>query len=210
MPSFWTDQFDVRLQSFGALELVDDVRLLDGDLDGEFVAGYLRDGVLVGVVGVGKMSVLMSYRAELAARRSRQQTALTSWALVACAGSSEAAGLGVADFGVGEGAAGDAAPDGSGGGLIASATSERIAAMSGSWGSITLVVNGRLRTPAFLTFWASSTQAARSLSGMPVVMLFLAAAAICGKARATRAGSAWLDDRADHAALPAHPVVVVG
>ncbi len=68
MPSFWTDQFDVRLQSFGVLSLADEVRLLDGEVDGEFVVGYLRDGALVGVVGAGMMATLMTYRAKIAAR----------------------------------------------------------------------------------------------------------------------------------------------
>lgn len=67
VPSFWSDQFDVHLQSFGSLDGVDEVRLLEGDLDGEFVAGYLRDGVLVGVAGVGLMTSLLGYRKQLAA-----------------------------------------------------------------------------------------------------------------------------------------------
>lgn len=66
VPSFWSDQYGLRLQSFGALGIADTVTLLEGDLDDEFVAGYTRDGVLVGVVGIGLMSSLMKYRGEIA------------------------------------------------------------------------------------------------------------------------------------------------
>ncbi|MGW2813760.1 NAD(P)/FAD-dependent oxidoreductase [Streptomyces sp. NPDC001415] len=54
LPSFWSDQYDFRLQSFGSPELGrDDVRLLDGAVDGDVLVGYHRDGRLVGVVGLG-------------------------------------------------------------------------------------------------------------------------------------------------------------
>ncbi|MFD9635088.1 NAD(P)/FAD-dependent oxidoreductase [Streptomyces violascens] len=54
LPSFWSDQYDFRLQSFGSPELGhDDVRLLDGEADGDMLVGYHRDGRLVGVVGLG-------------------------------------------------------------------------------------------------------------------------------------------------------------
>jgi len=71
MPSFWSDQYGQRLQSFGSLGIadadVDAVRLLDGDLDGDFVAGYHRGGQLVGVVGIGLMPRLLALRGELLA-----------------------------------------------------------------------------------------------------------------------------------------------
>ena len=74
MPSFWSDQFEVRLQSFGAPDLGEQVRVLEGDLDGDFVAGYLRGGHLVGVAGVG----YMPQTARAAHRdRGRRHTALT-------------------------------------------------------------------------------------------------------------------------------------
>ena len=65
MPSFWTDQYGLRVQSFGALGIADSVTVLEGDLDDEFVAGYERDGVLVGVLGIGLMSSLMKLRGEI-------------------------------------------------------------------------------------------------------------------------------------------------
>ncbi len=68
VPSFWSDQYGHRLQSFGSLGIADEIRLLEGDLDGDFVAGYFRDATLVGVVGINCMPALMSHRTALAAR----------------------------------------------------------------------------------------------------------------------------------------------
>ncbi|MFG3292165.1 NAD(P)/FAD-dependent oxidoreductase [Streptomyces sp. NPDC048179] len=69
LPTFWSDQHDFRLQSFGAPGLgQDDVRILDGDPDGDVLVGYHRDGRLVGVVALGGQAVAASaarYRAEL-------------------------------------------------------------------------------------------------------------------------------------------------
>ncbi|TDC92537.1 NAD(P)/FAD-dependent oxidoreductase [Actinomadura sp. 7K507] len=53
LPFFWSDQYDMRLQSFGAPGLgCDDIRVLEGGLGGEAVLGYHRGG-LVGVVMLG-------------------------------------------------------------------------------------------------------------------------------------------------------------
>lgn len=69
LPTFWSDQHDFRLQSFGAPGLgQDDVRILDGDPDGDVLVGYHRDGRLVGVVALGGQAAAASaarYRAEL-------------------------------------------------------------------------------------------------------------------------------------------------
>ena len=69
MPSFWSDQYGQRLQSFGSLGVADPdaVEILDGDLDGDFVAGYHRAGRMVGVAGIGLMPRLLALRAELLA-----------------------------------------------------------------------------------------------------------------------------------------------
>ncbi|MEV5987488.1 FAD-dependent oxidoreductase [Streptomyces sp. NPDC052051] len=54
LPTFWSDQHEFRLQSFGAPALgKDDVRVLDGDPDTDVVVGYHRDGRLIGVVALG-------------------------------------------------------------------------------------------------------------------------------------------------------------
>ena len=64
LPSFWSDQYEVRLQSYGvpALADPDGVALLEGDLTGECVVGYQRDGQLVGVVGIGMLPRVNAYR----------------------------------------------------------------------------------------------------------------------------------------------------
>ena len=70
MPAFWSDQYEMRLQSFGLPGLGgDDIRLLEGELTGECVVGYHRDGVLVGVVFLGLATRFMHYRGLIAARQ---------------------------------------------------------------------------------------------------------------------------------------------
>jgi 3-phenylpropionate/trans-cinnamate dioxygenase ferredoxin reductase component len=53
LPSFWSDQYELRMQSFGSLGIADRVELLDGDLDGEAVIGYHRGDRLVGALLLG-------------------------------------------------------------------------------------------------------------------------------------------------------------
>ncbi|MEH0626688.1 NAD(P)/FAD-dependent oxidoreductase [Streptomyces stelliscabiei] len=69
LPTFWSDQHDFRLQSFGAPVLGrDDVRVLEGDPAGDVLAGYHHGGRLVGVValgGPGIVSAAARHRAEL-------------------------------------------------------------------------------------------------------------------------------------------------
>ncbi|POX50113.1 NAD(P)/FAD-dependent oxidoreductase [Streptomyces sp. Ru72] len=69
LPTFWSDQHDFRLQSFGAPVLgKDDVRILDGDPDGDVLVGYHTGGRLVGVVALGGQAAAMGaarYRAQL-------------------------------------------------------------------------------------------------------------------------------------------------
>ena len=66
LPSFWSDQHDLRLQSYGAVALGDDVRVLEGDLHDEVAVGYHRDGRLTGVVLVGLGHRHPHYRALVA------------------------------------------------------------------------------------------------------------------------------------------------
>ncbi|MDF3141308.1 MULTISPECIES: FAD/NAD(P)-binding oxidoreductase [unclassified Streptomyces] len=69
LPTFWSDQHDFRLQSFGAPALgLDDVRVLDGDPSGDVLVGYHTGGLLVGVVALGGQAAAMGaarYRAQL-------------------------------------------------------------------------------------------------------------------------------------------------
>ena len=67
VPSFWSDQYDLRIQSFGAVGLgSEDVRILEGDLGGEVAMGYHRDGALVGVVLIGFGGRQLAYRNRIA------------------------------------------------------------------------------------------------------------------------------------------------
>jgi 3-phenylpropionate/trans-cinnamate dioxygenase ferredoxin reductase component len=66
VPSFWSDQGPIRIQSFGSPGLgADDVRILEGDLDGDVAVGYHRDGELVGVALLGLPGRYMHYRREI-------------------------------------------------------------------------------------------------------------------------------------------------
>jgi NADPH-dependent 2,4-dienoyl-CoA reductase/sulfur reductase-like enzyme len=66
LPTFWSDQYDLRIQSFGMPVLGrDDVRLLEGDLQGEAAVGFHRDGVLVGIVLLGMARRMLHYRTQL-------------------------------------------------------------------------------------------------------------------------------------------------
>jgi 3-phenylpropionate/trans-cinnamate dioxygenase ferredoxin reductase component len=66
VPTFWSDQYDLRIQSFGVTGLPD-VRVLEGDLDGEVAVGYHHDGLLAGVVLIGLGDRYLHYRAQIAA-----------------------------------------------------------------------------------------------------------------------------------------------
>jgi len=62
IPSFWSDQFDMHILAFGLLALADEARLIEGDINDDFVFGYYREGKMVGVAGVGMRSVVQGYR----------------------------------------------------------------------------------------------------------------------------------------------------
>ncbi len=66
MPSFWSNQFDLKLQAYGLPGLADEVTILEGDLAGDVAIGYLRAGTLVGVVGLGLKAALLPYRQQIA------------------------------------------------------------------------------------------------------------------------------------------------
>jgi NADPH-dependent 2,4-dienoyl-CoA reductase/sulfur reductase-like enzyme len=72
LPSFWSDQYDVRLQSFGmpGLADADGVRLLAGRLDDECIVGYHRGDDLMAVIGVGMLREVTGYRDRIGIDRS--------------------------------------------------------------------------------------------------------------------------------------------
>lgn len=62
IPSFWSDQFEVSLLSYGLLDQADQAVLLEGEVGGNCLYGYYRDGSMIGVCGIGMRSKVMSYR----------------------------------------------------------------------------------------------------------------------------------------------------
>ena len=65
LPSFWSDQFDMHIFGLGMSYLADASKLVHGDSSGDCVFEFTREGVLVGVVGIGHRSVVQNYRAVL-------------------------------------------------------------------------------------------------------------------------------------------------
>jgi len=66
IPSFWSDQYDMHILAYGLLGLADEVRLIDGEISGDCVFGYYRDGNMVGVCGIGMRSVVQGFRSVFA------------------------------------------------------------------------------------------------------------------------------------------------
>jgi NADPH-dependent 2,4-dienoyl-CoA reductase/sulfur reductase-like enzyme len=64
MPAFWSDQYDFSLQSYGEPALGTPT-LVDGEWSGDCIVEYLRDGEVIGVVGVNRTKDLMHYRKEI-------------------------------------------------------------------------------------------------------------------------------------------------
>jgi NADPH-dependent 2,4-dienoyl-CoA reductase/sulfur reductase-like enzyme len=62
VPSFWSDQYEDNVQSFGIPGIADSINVVDGELAGDCVVEYLRDGKVVGVVGVNTSVKLAPYR----------------------------------------------------------------------------------------------------------------------------------------------------
>jgi NADPH-dependent 2,4-dienoyl-CoA reductase/sulfur reductase-like enzyme len=64
LPSFWSDQYDLNVQSFGMPGLGEPV-LVDGEWDGDCIVEYRNNDALVGVIGVNRSKDLMDYRKAL-------------------------------------------------------------------------------------------------------------------------------------------------
>jgi 3-phenylpropionate/trans-cinnamate dioxygenase ferredoxin reductase component len=65
IPAFWSDQYEIRMQSYGSLGLADadGIEVLEGDIRDEVVVGYRRGEQLVGVAALGMLPRVNSYRA---------------------------------------------------------------------------------------------------------------------------------------------------
>jgi NADPH-dependent 2,4-dienoyl-CoA reductase/sulfur reductase-like enzyme len=62
LPSFWSDQYEMNILSFGMTYLADESKLVSGEISGECVFEYYREGELVGVCGIGMRPLIQSYR----------------------------------------------------------------------------------------------------------------------------------------------------
>lgn len=68
MPSFWSDQYHHKLQSFGMPGIADRIELVEGSADGPCIVEYHDASGLVGVVGVDRTQELAPYRKVLMSR----------------------------------------------------------------------------------------------------------------------------------------------
>ena len=65
LPSFWSDQYEMSILSYGEPKIADDVELLQGSLDADFIFSYRRQGKLVGAAGIGLRQELNKLRNEI-------------------------------------------------------------------------------------------------------------------------------------------------
>jgi NADPH-dependent 2,4-dienoyl-CoA reductase/sulfur reductase-like enzyme len=70
VPFFWSDQFDSRIQYVGRAHGDDEIEVVAGDIDGNFMAMYGHGGRLRGVLGVNMPKMVMRCRKLLAERAS--------------------------------------------------------------------------------------------------------------------------------------------
>ncbi|MEO0025120.1 MAG: hypothetical protein RL196_1561 [Actinomycetota bacterium] len=64
LPSFWSDPFEMNILGFGSPARADEAKLLEGELSGDFIFGYYKQGRLVGVAGIGMKGRIQSYRTQ--------------------------------------------------------------------------------------------------------------------------------------------------
>jgi NADPH-dependent 2,4-dienoyl-CoA reductase/sulfur reductase-like enzyme len=65
LPSFWSDQFNISIFSYGEPKIADKVNLVDGRIDSDFIFTYHRQGKLVGAAGIGMRQGLNKLRSEI-------------------------------------------------------------------------------------------------------------------------------------------------
>ena len=69
VPYFWSDQYDTKIQFVGTATPDDEFEVLEGDLEArKFVAGFGRNGRLIGALAFSMPRQLMRYRALVAER----------------------------------------------------------------------------------------------------------------------------------------------
>ncbi|MGW3464215.1 oxidoreductase C-terminal domain-containing protein [Streptomyces olivaceoviridis] len=68
MPYFWSDQYGLRIQVYGRTRGADAVHVVDGSTrQRRFTAVYVRDGHVVGALGIGMFRALRALRELVAA-----------------------------------------------------------------------------------------------------------------------------------------------
>ncbi|QRY42692.1 FAD-dependent oxidoreductase [Mycolicibacterium boenickei] len=66
VPYFWSDQYDVKIQSYGIPSPAAEFVVVDGDLpDRRFVGAYVRNGLVTAALGVGMARSLRAWRARI-------------------------------------------------------------------------------------------------------------------------------------------------
>ncbi|MDD2818731.1 MAG: FAD-dependent oxidoreductase [Candidatus Nanopelagicales bacterium] len=68
VPAFWSDQYDLQIQSFGIPSIATEVNIIESADDGSCIAEYFDSSGLVGVVGINRTSQIAGYRRSLAGR----------------------------------------------------------------------------------------------------------------------------------------------
>ncbi len=68
LPSFWSDQYDYKLQSFGMPGIASEVVVVDGTVDSACIVEYRDDTGIVGVVGVDRTADLAPFRKRIMGR----------------------------------------------------------------------------------------------------------------------------------------------
>ncbi len=75
VPYFWSDQYDLKLQTFGTLDAADEFTVVDGSLDARrFIGVSHRDGLVRGALGVGMPRQLRAWRTAVADRAPWKET----------------------------------------------------------------------------------------------------------------------------------------
>ena len=75
VPYFWSDQYDLKLQTFGTLDADDEFTVVDGSLDARrFIGVSHRDGLVRGALGVGMPRQLRAWRTAVAGRAPSKET----------------------------------------------------------------------------------------------------------------------------------------
>jgi 3-phenylpropionate/trans-cinnamate dioxygenase ferredoxin reductase subunit len=68
VPGFWSDQYDLQIQSFGIPSLGTDIAIIESDAAGNCIAEYRDATGIVGVVGINRTSEIAYYRKLLNSR----------------------------------------------------------------------------------------------------------------------------------------------